>query len=180
VLPWLFPLPQASPGNPNQHSTSIHSAIIFGREDHGLSNIELDYAQRYLYIPSHPAYPSLNLAQAVGICCYELAQLATIAPTVDGETAIDSPSPSSSASSTPINPASLDQLEAYFNQLEELLLTIGYLHPHTAVSRMATLRDLAKRSDPSHQEVAMLRGMIRQIKWAIAHADQVETLTERQ
>lgn len=73
VLPWLLGL--------NSEGTSvleagIESALIFGPEDRGLSNTELSYAQRCLRIPSSPIYPSLNLAQAVAICCYEIYQLA--------------------------------------------------------------------------------------------------------
>ncbi|MGL5062597.1 MAG: RNA methyltransferase, partial [Microcoleus sp.] len=50
------------------------SALIFGRENCGLTNTELNYAQRLIRIPSSDAYPSLNLAQAVAICCYEIYQ----------------------------------------------------------------------------------------------------------
>ena len=57
ALPWLLEAP---------------SALIFGREDCGLTNAELNRAQRLIRIPSSDAYTSLNLAQAVAICCYEL------------------------------------------------------------------------------------------------------------
>ncbi|MGB3263880.1 MAG: TrmJ/YjtD family RNA methyltransferase, partial [Microcoleus sp.] len=57
ALPWLVEAP---------------SALIFGREDCGLTNSELNRAQRLIRIPSSNAYTSLNLAQAVAICCYEL------------------------------------------------------------------------------------------------------------
>ncbi len=133
-------------------------AVIFGREDHGLNNEQLKYAHRYLSIPAHPAYVSLNLAQAVGICCYELYQAIGAMGAPVGESVVV-------PSASPI--AALDQIEGYFQQLEGLLLKIGYLYPHTVSSRMATLRELLKRSDPSVQDVAMLRGMIRQFEWAL-------------
>jgi len=47
-------------------------ALVFGPEDHGLSNKDLQYCHQLITIPASPAYPSLNLAQAVMICCYEL------------------------------------------------------------------------------------------------------------
>jgi tRNA/rRNA methyltransferase len=141
----------------------LQSAIIFGREDHGLSNDELKYAQRYLCIPSSPAYQSLNLAQAVGICCYELYLLAM---------AEDS-TPSALIAEMPSHPAAQQQIEGYFAQLENLLLRIGYLHSHTVTSRMAHLRELFKQADPSAHDVAMLRGMIRQIEWAIANPERM-------
>jgi tRNA/rRNA methyltransferase len=134
-------------------SSELQGAIIFGREDHGLSNADLDQAQIYVSIPTSGDYPSLNLAQAVGILAYEL-QLAlggSIAPVVSmGEPVAD-----------------LAQVEGYFRDLEFLLLEIGYLQEHTAAARMAKLRDLLRRSAPNATDVAMLRGMIRQVKWAV-------------
>jgi tRNA/rRNA methyltransferase len=53
---------------------NIQSALLFGAEDRGLSNDELKYAQRFICIESNPDYPSLNLAQAVAICVYQLYQ----------------------------------------------------------------------------------------------------------
>src|SRR6058998_4460367 len=48
-------------------------ALLFGREDKGLSNEDLDRCHRVVTIPSDPAYASLNLAHAVSIMLYELA-----------------------------------------------------------------------------------------------------------
>ena len=143
ALPWLL-----EPSEP-----AAIGALIFGPEDRGLSNDELNYAQRFLCIPTSPAYPSLNLAQAVAICCYELSQLAAHSPTP--------PLPHSP------NSASIATLEPYYRDLESLLLRVGYLHPHTASSRMRKLRRLYNRALPVAEEVAMLRGMLRQINWAL-------------
>jgi tRNA/rRNA methyltransferase len=134
-------------------NSELQGAIVFGREDHGLSNADLDQAQIYVSIPTNADYQSLNLAQSVGILAYEL-QLAlggAIAPVV--------------AASEPV--ADLAQVEGYFQDLELLLLEIGYLQEHTAAARMAKLRDLFRRGAPTAIDVAMLRGMIRQIKWAV-------------
>ncbi|MEO0458560.1 MAG: RNA methyltransferase, partial [Cyanobacteria bacterium P01_A01_bin.114] len=62
ALPWLI------------ESPDIPTALIFGREDRGLSNDELYYAQRFVKVPTDEGYAALNLAQAVAICCYELAR----------------------------------------------------------------------------------------------------------
>lgn len=142
VLPWLFDCP---------------SALIFGPEDRGLNNDELSYAQRFLRIPSSSNYPSLNLAQAVGVCCYELRYLALeIQPTPAQP--MESPNPST---------VSLDVLEGYYQQLESLLLRVGYLYPHTVNSRMKKFRRLFNRADLTGEEVAMLRGILSQVEWAI-------------
>jgi tRNA/rRNA methyltransferase len=133
--------------------SELQGAIIFGREDHGLSNAELDQAQIYLSIPTSGDYPSLNLAQAVGIVAYEL------------QLAVDSVVEEPIAAVEP--PADLAQIEGYFQDLTALLLAIGYLQEHTAAARMAKLRDLLRRGEPNVTDVAMLRGMIRQVKWAV-------------
>lgn len=138
------------------------SALIFGPEDKGLSNEDLKYAQRFVRIPSSPAYPALNLAQAVGICCYELYQ-SLLSSRGSGEN-LDLNSPQDPGTSAP-----LDVLEQYYQQLESLLLKIGYLYPHTADSRMAKFRLLFNRSQPSVAEVAMLRGIISQMEWALSN-----------
>lgn len=139
ALPWLL-----EPG--------FTTALLFGSEYRGLSNEELKYAQRLVYIPTSEVYRSLNLAQAVAICCYELFQAAA--------------TPADLPISTPA--ASVDAIEGYYEQLERLLLQIGYLHPHTATSRMEKFRRLFNRAQLSEAEVAMLRGILRQMNWAIA------------
>jgi tRNA/rRNA methyltransferase len=139
----------------DQSGNELLGAVIFGREDHGLNNVELDHAQVYVSIPTSAEYQSLNLAQAVGILAYEL-QLAVA----------DASRPAAVQTNT-ASSADLAQIEAYFQDLQALLLEIGYLHEHTAVTRMAKLRDVLRRSEPNATDVAMLRGMIRQMKWAI-------------
>ena len=143
ALPWLLEQP---------------SALIFGREDKGLTNQEVEQAQRLVTLPVNPDYASLNLAQAVGVCCYELrsaclsASNSTQSTQNNWQTPLDIP---------------LDDLEGYFQHLESTLLKIGYLQPHTVESRMQKFRQIYKRSQLSSQELAMLRGILRQTEWAI-------------
>jgi tRNA/rRNA methyltransferase len=140
ALPWLLEEPEKP------------SALIFGREDRGLSNQELNYAQRFVRIPSSEIYASLNLASAVGICCYELAQHAEISqPQITQATEL----------------APLELVEAYYQQLESLLLNIGYIYPHTAASRMEKFRQLYNRTRLTTNEVSMLLGILRQVEWAL-------------
>ena len=155
VLPWLLSL------NPQ---VPLPTALIFGPEDRGLSNGELVYAQRWIRIPASDAYPSLNLAQAVAVCGYLLHRQAT-----DPTVALAAPSPPPTAEAVDLA-ASLDQIDGFHQDLEAILLKIGYLYPHTAASRMAKLRQLLHRAEPNSQELAMLRGVLRQVNWAIDSA----------
>lgn len=169
--------------------TGESAALIFGPEDRGLNNQELCQAQRYLKIPTDDAYPALNLAQAVAICSYECSRLSQRQPAVAasapdlGSLQMAAPSDKSSKSSDKLEanqagaklsaPAALDELEGYYQHLETLLLKIGYLYPHTAVSRMRKLRRLYHRAALSSTEVAMLRGILSQVEWALENPEAV-------
>ncbi|MFN3926365.1 MAG: RNA methyltransferase [Pseudanabaenaceae cyanobacterium] len=130
-----------------------NKAIVFGREDRGLSNQELQYFPRVMTIPSVPKNPSLNLAQSVAICCYQW-RLTTMAVTA-----------------LPViqNLASVGEIESFFRELEKLLLEIGFLYPHTAFKRMEKIRCLFHKQNLTKEEVAILRGIIHQVQWAIAN-----------
>lgn len=171
ALPWLL-------------EDGVTSALIFGPEDRGLNNIELNYAQRFVGIVSSPEYPALNLAQAVAICCYELYQFTIGREEERGErfevreeterdfaeAAIGNQLPIPSLTfptPPPTETVSLDVLEAYFQHLETVLLKIGYLYPHTAIARMEKFRRILHRASPSPEEVKMLRGILRQTEWAL-------------
>lgn len=185
AMPWLA-AGQAAAGQ---------AAIVFGREDHGLTNAELKYAQVAIQIPTSDAYPSLNLAQAIGICCYEfwLTQQQENPSPSASRSLLKSPRQASRLSNQSeqdlpgqdlpggnfLDQNVLDQnledlapfetIETYYQDLENLLQTVGFLYPHTAASRMAKLRHLGDRATLTAPDVAMLRGMLRQIRWAIAH-----------
>lgn len=148
ALPWLIEEPKQP------------AALVFGPESRGLSNEELNYAQRFARIPSSPNYASLNLAQAVAVCCYELAQ------------AVDSPQSDRPSKSN--NYAAFEDLEGYYQHLQAVLLKIGYLYPHTAASRMEKLRQIYNRAHLDKQELAAIRGILTQIEWALRAAETKE------
>jgi tRNA (cytidine32/uridine32-2'-O)-methyltransferase len=57
-------------------ANEIEVSILFGREDRGLTNDELQLANKHLIIPAHPDYPVLNIAMSTQVVCYELYQAA--------------------------------------------------------------------------------------------------------
>ncbi len=150
ALPWLL-------------GEKLNSALIFGSEARGLSNQELNYGQRFVRIPSSGVYTSLNLAQAVAICAYELYQ-ASLSQEIDNSQNYGSLQ--GDKSDTVIN-APIEALEAYYQDLETVLLEIGYLYPHTVKARMEKFRRLYNKANLTQDEVSMLRGILRQIKWAM-------------
>ena len=182
------------------------TAIIFGREDSGLSNEELAYAQQFVKVPTDDGYSVLNLAQAVAICCYELrrswASRASDSvnsplnyPPSDSSIYTESgprplrssplsgkqtePSVLETARPSNLSRARLDELEGYYQHLERVLLQVEYLYPHTRASRMRKLRQLLHRADPTASEVALLRGMLRQMEWALSHPSQLSQIKDQ-
>ncbi len=135
-------------------------ALVFGREDRGLSNGELLQAGCLLLIATGPACGSLNLSHAVAVVLHEL-QGVRPGPSGPLPPAVRHPPAAPTAP-----PASRGNLEGALADAEALLLEVGYLYPHTARARMAKLRALLQRAEVSEAEVALLRGMVCQLRWA--------------
>lgn len=122
-------------------------ALLFGREDKGLSNAALDRCHRIVTVPSGPDYPSLNLGHAVAIALYELA-LARGA----GERPFKAPRREALQ-------ATAAQLEALFADTEAALRAIGFFKAHVEVQVLRTLRDLVHRVPLDEREAKLLRAM---------------------
>ena len=153
ALTWLLARPTPAQ---TQHGPI---AVVFGREDRGLSNDELRLCQRVLTLHSGSDYPSLNLSHSVGIVLHDLARLGT------------SLNPPQTADPTPDmawpDPASAPALIDLLDDATDLLLEAGFLLQHTAHARMGKVRDLLQRATVRTEEVALIRGMVRQLRWAI-------------
>ena len=146
-----------------QASQGSCSALVFGREDRGLTNAELLQAGRVVRLSTSEAYASLNLSHAVAICLHELQQCQAPPPPAAASPA----APQAVAPPAPeTEPSPRAALEAALVDAEALLLEVGFLYPHTAQARMAKLRALLQRAQVSDPEVALLRGMVRQLRWA--------------
>jgi tRNA/rRNA methyltransferase len=157
-LRWLLGIDSTNSELDSQ-SNIQSGAIVFGREDRGLTNAELAYCQKIVQIPISEDYPSINLAQAVAICCYQLRILLLLSNQFTSQLNRTNIRPNSEL-------ACIDHLEAYYQDLEAVLLKIGYLFPHTAFPRMQKFRHLFNKANLTKTEIDMLRGIIRQINWA--------------
>ena len=169
----------ASPASPASSAAPAVGALVFGREDRGLANRELLQAGRLLQIGTSPAYASLNLSHAVAVVLHELHGLRQGASPLAGPRAApqdhsgDRPgerpgggsADRADAKAWP-DPCRRESLEAALADAEQLLLEVGFLLPHTSRARMAKLRALLQRAQVSGPEVALLRGMVGQLRWA--------------
>ena len=138
-------------------------AVVFGREDHGLSDRDLDRCTHLAYLPASEAYPSFNLGQAVGIVSWEVACAAEAHVDAGRQDDPEDDSGEGARASDHV------EREAMFRHLETALRTVGYLHPESAEPVMRRLRRLIARATPTETEVRVLRGIARQVLWA---ADQ--------
>lgn len=143
------------------------AALVFGREDRGLSNDELLLAGRVVRIGTGSDYPSLNLSHAVAVLLHDLhgQRLQRARPeqaTTSNADVAAAPMPLDPGP----DPARRGDLEATLSDAEALLLEAGFLYPHTAHARMAKVRGLLQRAQINSEEVALLRGMVRQLRWA--------------
>jgi TrmH family RNA methyltransferase len=130
-------------------------SVVFGPEASGLTGRELDLCHRLVHVPTDPAHPSLNLAQAVLLVGYEL-RLAALAG--GGGAALGEGEGEAAA------PAG--ELEAAVQELRTALLDVGYLDPANPDRVLTTLRRLVARARPTRREVSLLRGVARQASWA--------------
>ncbi len=128
-------------------------ALVFGREDRGLSNEELLKAHKIISLDANQKYPSLNLSHAVAIILHQLNELKNFN--------------SFEKYKSQNNPANITQLEDCLNDAGHFLLDIGFLMSHTSKARMSKIKKLLQRAEIRDEEVALIRGIIQQSKWAI-------------
>jgi tRNA/rRNA methyltransferase len=121
--------------------------LVFGPEREGLTNEELSLCHFRVTIPSSESFPSLNLAQAVMVLCYELFQAQG---GVEGDSFLV---------------ASVEQLERMFDHMEETLIGIGFLDPNDPKRIMRVIRKIFGRSQLDEREVRILHGIWSQMNW---------------
>jgi len=124
------------------------TALVFGNETRGLSRDDIDRCDLVIRIPTEPAFPVLNLAQAVAVLVAEI-RLAEI-----------------DERPTAPEPAPQDEVDALMEHLRDSLLTIGFLDPRSPQRILRKLRRLFGRAGITDNEVKVVRGICRQMEWA--------------
>ncbi len=126
-------------------------ALVFGREDSGLTRDELVQCQRSAAIPTSDAFPTMNLAQAAGVFCFSLSSIER------------------KAQARELAPAAL--VERMHERFESLLLEAGFLHANNPARIYDEVRAILGRASLDEREVTILLGMIRQIEWRIGRGE---------
>ena len=122
-------------------------ALVFGPEDRGLLNAELDYCHMLGHIPCASSYPSFNLSQAVLIFAYEIYG-ASISP----------PPPPS------LKPAPFQEIEQMYRRIDEILTRIGFISRNTPTRFMRSVRRVFGRTRLERRDIATLHKICDQIE----------------
>ena len=150
TLPWPMISPrelaERLPGECQADNARV--ALVFGREDSGLTNAELQRCHAHVHIPTNAEFSSLNLAAAVQVVAYE-CRMAWLSQADAPQVADDND-----------ERATHEELERYFEHLERTLIAIEFHDPAQPRQLMARLRRLYLRSRPEKMEMNILRGIL--------------------
>ena len=129
-------------------------AVVFGRENNGLTNEELQLSQYHLHIPTNPDYGSLNLAMAVQTVCYELRMQHLEA--AEGQSLY-------THTDEIADYPRAEQLEMFYQHLEQTPYHTGFIVKQHPGQVMTKLRRLFNRARPEESEINILRGILASI-----------------
>jgi len=131
-------------------------SILFGRENWGLNNDEVRRADIICTIPSSEIYPIVNLSHAVGILCYELANMPK------GDVALASP----------------EEMTHLYAHIDEYLDLVD--HPRfKRVSTMTLIRRIIGRCNLTWREATTIHGLLRRSEWRFMPRDKASELEGR-
>ncbi len=159
TIPWPLLSPREVAGRAMTEAKTHQVALLFGREQTGLTNEELNRCHFHVHIPTNPDYSSLNIAAAVQVLAYELrtAGLAQV------ETPLTILGPESE-DFWDYRLATAKEMEGFYSHLQETLVGLDFLNPEAPRKLMTRLRRLFNRARPDMMEVNILRGMLSAIQ----------------
>lgn len=129
------------------------AALLFGSEKTGLLNDHLSYCHQLVRIPTTVGCPSMNLGQAVAVCCYELAR-ATGFPRAATTGRVHSSSP-----------ANVQSLDHVLDRAATVLDLAGYFKPKGKHAQVLKMRRLILDLGLSTHDVRILGAILAQIEW---------------
>lgn len=148
-LPWPSFAPRAAAEQILRATAAGDVAVLFGSERVGLQNRELQMAHAHLIIPANPDYASLNLAAAVQVVCYEMRVAF-----------LNQHEPQTLDISPDMLPAKVEDVEAFYHHLQDVLWDIQFLKPQHPRKLMGRLRRLFQRAKMTQEEVSIIRGIL--------------------
>ncbi|PZO94366.1 RNA methyltransferase [Acinetobacter johnsonii] len=182
TIPW--PLLDARPAAEKSISAVVNDqqdvAVVFGREDRGLTNEELAMANYHVTIPVNTDYGVLNVAQAIQVICYEM-RMATLAAVESGEDETATMPVTDTESMQWDEPlVTHEQMEQFYPHIEKMLAEIEFLDPKNPRLLPLRLRRLFGRIQLDRMEYHLLRGIFSRVQalnngtWKKSNTDQIE------
>lgn len=156
TIPWPLVNPRELSAIVAPLPSNTRVAILFGREDRGLTNDELQRCHHHVHIPVNESFSSLNIAAAVQVITYELRMAI-----VEGQAAGEKPQ---WGTEWDVELADNRELELMFEHLQQTLIDVEFLDPEKPRNLMPRLRRLLLRAVPDKVEVNVLRGMLTAIQ----------------
>lgn len=153
-IPW----PLLSPRDMAKEITNLSSketkkvALIFGREDRGLTNEELGLCNMHVHIPTHPEYTSLNLSQAVQLIAYEIR----------GNLLLESNKSPKEDWDVPL--ADFEEIERLIEHFDELMKEVNFYDEDNPRKILIRVRRFFKKSKIDHMEANIFRGLFASIQ----------------
>ena len=182
TIPW--PLLDARPAAEKSISAVVNDqqdvAVVFGREDRGLTNEELAMANYHVTIPVNTDYGVLNVAQAIQVICYEMrmATLAAVESSEDEAATMPVTDTESMQWDEPL--VTHEQMEQFYPHIEKMLAEIEFLDPKNPRLLPLRLRRLFGRIQLDRMEYHLLRGIFSRVQalnngtWKKSNTDQTE------
>ena len=182
TIPW--PLLDARPAAEKSISAVVNDqqdvAVVFGREDRGLTNEELAMANYHVTIPVNTDYGVLNVAQAIQVICYEM-RMATLAAVESGKDETATMPVTDTESMQWDEPLiTHEQMEQFYPHIEKMLAEIEFLDPKNPRLLPLRLRRLFGRIQLDRMEYHLLRGIFSRVQalnngtWKKSNTDQTE------
>ena len=133
-------------------TSETKTAVVFGREDRGLTNEELGLCNLHVHIPSSDEYPSLNLSQAIQIIAYEIRLKALSSEGKLKKQEWDVPL------------AKNVEIEKLIEHFEELMQDVEFYKADNPRQLLTRVRRFFKRSKLDHIEANIFRGVFAAIQ----------------
>ena len=149
-VPWPILNPKDASQEVSRGSLNNKVAVVFGREDRGLTNEELGLCNIHVHIPTDPEYSSLNLSQAVQIMVYEIRSAILENEGNDGNWDVEF--------------ADNDQTERLISHMDELMQEVDFYETDNPRKLLLRVRRFFKRSRLDVMEVNIFRGLFAAIQ----------------
>lgn len=166
TIPW--PLLDARPAAEKSLQAVVQDkqqiAIVFGREDRGLTNEELAMANYHVTIPVNSDYGVLNVAQAIQVICYEMrmAAMALTEQAEDPKATMHVTDDIDMQWDEPL--VTHEQMEQFYPHIEKMLAEIEFMDPKNPRLLPLRLRRLFGRIQLDRMEYHLLRGIFSRVQ----------------